>query len=43
VNANLLHGYGLQEVHVVRRFEDDCNSETPGGPPIEGLFTWFFP
>jgi hypothetical protein len=32
VNANLLHGYGFREVHVVRRFEDDFNSETPGQP-----------
>jgi hypothetical protein len=32
VNANLLHGFGIQEVHLVRRFEDDSNSETPGWP-----------
>jgi len=33
VNANLLHGFGIQEVHLVRRFEDDSNAEEPGGPP----------
>jgi hypothetical protein len=35
VNANLLHGYGLREVHAVRRFEVDFNSETPSGPPTK--------